>query len=170
MSISLNANEVLAIAEEVKRNGYDFYRHIEKYSTDRNTKRLLRGLALMELHQAESYARKRSELTEEQKATTHFDPDCDSWMYLRQLADSHVFDVSRDPCRTISGDWQPEEILRAAVELEKDSIIFFLELKRYVLSSDRSVKIDDMIKEEMKHIALLGNQIGLLKSNLVLSG
>ncbi len=170
MAVSLNANEVLAIAEEVKRNGFEFYRHVAKYSKDRDTRRLLTGLALMELHEAESFSKMRSQLSDEEKATTRFDPDSDSWMYLRQMAGSKVFDVNRDPCETVSGKWQAEEILKAALELEKDSIIFFMGLKRYVLSADRSVKIDDIIKEEMRHIVLLSNRIGLLKSSLICSG
>lgn len=166
MTISLNANEVLAIAEEVKRNGAEFYRYLAGRTADSDTKRVLVELASMEQDQEHSFAGMRASLSNRQKSTTHFHPGTDEWIYLRQFAGSRVFDLSRDRREYLAGKRQVEEILKAAADLEKDSIIFFLELKRHILSRDRSDLVDKIIRRQMNNIVLLSNRIAEIKASL----
>lgn len=169
MEISLNAYEVLAIAEEVKRNGVKFYRHLSKYAESPDTRKLLQELSETEKRDAELFFRMRLDMSDKEKSTTRFDPAWDSWLYMREIADSHVFDVRHDPCERLSSRSDGQDILKTAIELEKDMIIFLLDLKRHILSSDRSDKIDKVIRGEMMHIVVLGDQLRLLKSQTLLT-
>jgi rubrerythrin len=56
-----------------------------------------------------------------------------------------------------------EEILKAAIVAEKDSIIFYLGLKNAVPERLGGEKIDIIIEEEMSHITLLSNELLALK-------
>ncbi len=51
------------------------------------------------------------------------------------------------------------EILKAALTAEKDSIVFYLGMKDLVPESLGKNKIDDIIKEEMSHIKIIGNKL-----------
>jgi rubrerythrin len=74
---------------------------------------------------------------------------------LRSLADRNVFDVNGDPWDRLSGREDISDILRLAVQMEKDSIVFYLGLKDMVPARLGGARIDAIIKEEMGHISTL---------------
>ena len=166
MAFTLNANEFLAIAEEIMRNGAVFYGHLAEYAAHTESKTVLLELTEMQLLRQESFADMRSSLTEEQKSTTHFHPGTDEWIYISGFVDKHVYDISRDPCEIISNEWQPVHMLKAAADIEKDSLIFFLELQQLVLSRDRCDLIDKVIRQQLNILFWLSDRIGLLKESL----
>jgi rubrerythrin len=52
-----------------------------------------------------------------------------------------------------------KEVLKAAIEAEKDSIVFYLGMKDIVPDALGKKRIDDIIKEEMGHIRLLSKEL-----------
>ena len=56
-----------------------------------------------------------------------------------------------------------EEILKAAITAEKDSIVFYLGMKKAVPERLGSDKVDEIIEEEMRHITMLSEQLLVLK-------
>ena len=52
----------------------------------------------------------------------------------------------------------------AKSKLHKDSIIFYLGMKGLVPEESGKLSVDDIIKEEMKHIRLLAGKLASLKS------
>ena len=56
-----------------------------------------------------------------------------------------------------------ESIFKTALTAEKDSIAFYLGMKDLVPSAAGKVKIEDIIKEEMRHIRILGERLAALK-------
>ncbi|MEA3232455.1 MAG: rubrerythrin, partial [Thermodesulfobacteriota bacterium] len=99
----------------------------------------------------------RAELTADEKAATVFDPEDDSFLYLRALADTRVFfekeiDIS-----------STQEILKSAIQAEKDAIVFFLGMKEAVPTDKGKKQLGDIIKEEMGHIRLLGSHLVKIK-------
>ena len=59
------------------------------------------------------------------------------------------------------GDEPLESIINTAIGLEKDSIVFYLGIRKLVPKAMGIDKIDDIIREEMSHVAILS---GWLKS------
>ena len=51
------------------------------------------------------------------------------------------------------------EILTMAIGLEKDSIVFYIGIQRAVGERLGKEKIDDIIAEEVSHVALLSNEL-----------
>ena len=49
--------------------------------------------------------------------------------------------------------------IMAAIDLEKESIVFYQGMKEFVPESLGKNKINDIIKEEMKHIRILSNKL-----------
>ena len=159
MGIEFNADEIFEIAEQIERNGAGFYRRAADGVEDSQNRQVLLDLAAMEDEHEKTFAAMRAELTEEERRPTVFDPDQEAPRYLRELARGKVFDVRIDPAQFLTGKERMEDILRKAIELEKDSIIFYLGMKDAVPPRLGGERIDGIIREEMKHIVTLSRQL-----------
>jgi len=157
MSIEFNADEVFEIAEQIERNGAIFYRSVAEKVADSNKKQLLLDLAEMEDEHEQTFKNLRSELSQDEKTMTTFDPEDEAANYLRALAETRVFYEKKIDTSSF------EEILKTAITAEKDSIVFYLGMKDVVPAHLGKQKLDDIIKEEMSHIRLLSKELlGLL--------
>ena len=88
-----------------------------------------------------------------------FDPDGQAGMYLQAMADGHVFNVRKDPSEHLTGKETVEDVLKTAIGLEKDSIVFYLGIKEMVPKKMGKENIDNIIKEEMIHISILSKEL-----------
>jgi len=157
--LTFNADELFEIAENIERNGARFYQAAASLAGTAKVKEVLLGLADMELQHEKTFASMRAELSEEQKAPLTFDPDHQAAQYLQALAEGKVFDLKSDPTRRLTGKEGLEEVVRLAVALEKDSIIFYLGMRDLVPGRAGQAKLDDIIREEMQHIVVLTGQL-----------
>jgi rubrerythrin len=159
MSIPFNADEIFEMAEQIERNGARFYRRAAEGAVDPRNRQLLLDLAAMEEEHEKVFASMRADLADKKQETAVFDPDEQAALYLRAMADGHVFDVKTDPLRLFTGRETVEDILRIAMGMEKDSIVFYLGMKELVPERLGKDRIDGIIKEEMGHLALLSNEL-----------
>ncbi len=157
MSYDFSADDIFAMAEQIERNGAKFYRTAAENVTDPAAKELLTGLAAMEDEHEKTFAFLRAELSENEKTATVFDPQGESALYLRALADVRVFFEKEIDLSSMRA------ILKAAILAEKDSIVFYLGMKDLVASKQGKDKIDTIIKEEMKHIRMLSTELSAIK-------
>ena len=157
MGYVFNMDEVFEIAEQIEKNGAKFYREAADGIKTPSNKDLLIELATMEDQHQKTFAVLRTQLSEGEKAPTVFDPSNEAVLYLRALADIRVFFEKKIDTSSM------EEILKAALLAEKDSIVFYLGMKDLVPDDFGKEKIDHIIKEEMSHIKLLSNKLLELK-------
>jgi rubrerythrin len=153
MSYDFNADEVFEIAEQIERNGAKFYRTAAENISDEDQKKLLINLAEMEDEHEQTFKTMRTELTQEEKVVTTFDPEGESENYLRALADTRVFYEKEIDVSSF------KEILKSAITAEKDSIVFYLGMKEVVPHNLGKQRLDNIIKEEMSHIRLLSSKL-----------
>ena len=153
MSYDFNADEVFEMAEQMERNGAKFYRDAAENATDPANKEMLIGLSQMEEAHEKMFESMRTELTAAEKASTVFDPSGEAALYLRALVDSRVFFEKEIDVTSML------EILKAAIEAEKDSIVFYLGMKEAVPKNLGQDRIEAIIKEEMGHIKLLSKHL-----------
>jgi rubrerythrin len=159
MGFQFNADEIMEMAEQIERNGARFYRKAAGVVKDEKVAKLLYDLATWEEGHERTFAAMRKALTDKERQLTAFDPDHETSMYLRAMADGHVFDVRVDPANNLTGKESAKEILRMAIGQEKDSIIFYLGIKDMVSEVMGKEKIDEVIREEMRHIGFLNKEI-----------
>jgi rubrerythrin len=164
MALQFNADEILQIAEQIERNGSRYYRTAASSSASADIKQVLTGLAAMEDRHERTFADLRRQLSDHEREETTYDPQSETEAYLRALADGCVFDVDADPAEQLTGQEPPEEILTKALQLEKDSIIFYLGIRDMVSESLGRKRVNDIIQEEMGHITLLSDQLRKVKS------
>ena len=157
MPYVFNMNEILEMAEQIERNGAAFYRKAAEGISDSQNRELLLELAQMEDEHEKTFAALRAQLSDVEKTSRVFDPEAETVLYLRALADTRVFFEKKINTASM------EEILKEALTAEKDSIVFYLGMKELVPETFGRGKIDSIIKEEMGHIKLLGEKLVELK-------
>lgn len=153
MSYDFSADEVFEMAQQMERNGAEFYRKAAAAAESQETRKFLLGLADMEVEHEKTFAALRRDLTAAEKAPTVFDPEGESAMYLRALVDTRVF------FEKVINVGSLREVLKAAIEAEKDSIVFYLGMKDAVPQDLGKNKLDAIIKEEMGHVRLLSHKL-----------
>jgi rubrerythrin len=153
MAFDFNAKDIFEMAKQIERNGVKFYRAAANGVSGDGEKKLLLNLARMEEMHEQTFADLQAELTAAHSAETTFDPDNQAALYIKALADTKVFfekDINMSSMK---------EILKSAITAEKDSIVFYLGMKDLVPGKLGGTRIDDIIKEEMAHIRLLGKEL-----------
>ena len=129
MSIFFNAHEILEMAEQIERNGARFYRQAAESIDDPEARELLLELAAMEDVHEKVFASMRADLSKRKKEAIDIDLQDQATSYLQAWADSNVFDVRSDPVKRLTGQETIEDILKIAIDLEKESIVFYLGFK-----------------------------------------
>lgn len=159
MGYQFNADELFEIAVNIERNGAAFYRKAADQFGKGPAATLFRKLATAEVAHEKVFTELRSLLDDEDRAATVFDPNQESVAYLRAFADQHVFDTSIQPADVLSGDETPSDVLRMAIGLEKDSIVFYLGLKGAMTKKKNRDNLEAVIQEEMRHVAILSKEL-----------
>jgi rubrerythrin len=157
MSFIFNADEIFEMAEQIESNGERFYRTSAKQTKDAEAKDLLLKLADMEVEHQKVFSGMKTSLSAQEKKAMTFDPTSEAGLYLASLANTKVFFKKEIDTSKLEG------IFKAALTAEKDSIAFYLGMKDMVPGASGKMKIEDIIKEEMRHIRIIGDQLAKLK-------
>ncbi len=157
MAFDFNADDVYEIAEQIEKNGAEFYQKASDTVSEKRYKNFLLDLSTMELFHQKTFADMRLTLSEKDRKPTVFDPNDEAVLYLKALADMRVFYQKQVDMASI------ESILMAALSAEKDSIVFYLGMKDLVPEKLGRDRIDAIINEEKKHVQLLGSELLALK-------
>jgi rubrerythrin len=154
MSRSLTAQEIFEVAIQIERDGKVFYRRAAELF-DGGIKRTVLGLAEMEEAHETFFIQLKERLFKPDDKSANFDPNGEAERYLTALAHDQVFDLNQSADETWLENSSVDDILKLAIQREKDSVVYYLGLKEVVEDALGKSKIDDIVKEEMKHISLL---------------
>ena len=157
MPMPFNADEVFEMAERIERNGARFYRGAAKKFGD--FKKLFTDLAAMEDDHLKTFSAMRAELSTTEREPLVFDPDGEAQMYLRVMADGHVFNVTADPSEKLAGIKTASEVLKIAIGVERDSVAFYVGLKEGVSAKAGKDNVEAIIRQEIGHIAALNEKL-----------
>jgi len=163
MSITFNADEIFEMAENIERDAAKFYRQAVKNAADKKIKQLFIDLANMEDKHLATFQEMRKELGAGEKEKTVFDPNDEAAMYLQTMAKGHGWEGKKSLTESLTGNEKTEDILKIALEAENNSVVFYSGLKELVPARAGRDKVEAIIKEELGHIAVLNEQLVLLK-------
>ena len=155
MSILFTPADVFDIAIEIERNGAAFYRKAAANFADDAVRRELFELAAMEDTHEVTFAQMKRDLVRDESPAEWFDAESDAVMYVRSFAAGHVFDVTKDPSALVTDTTPLSEILRFALDRERDSVLFFLGMQGLMPAREGRNRIEHIIKQEMGHITTL---------------
>ena len=153
MSHAFSADEIFEMAEQIEKNGASFYRESADSVDDKEARKFLLQLARMEDNHLKTFVNMRAQLSSKEKEAPAFDPNNEVNLYLGTLADTKVFFEKDIDTATLRG------IYKAAILAEKDSIAFYIGIKELVPDYLGQDKLDDIIKEEMRHIKILNEKL-----------
>ncbi|MDA8085502.1 MAG: ferritin family protein [Nitrospiraceae bacterium] len=157
MADFFNAFEVFEMAEQVERNGSAFYRKAAGAAKDEGLKEVLLQLSGMEQEHVRIFSSMKQELSGQPWAEG-FEEENEAVLYLRALASGEVFDQKENPADLVE-TMSMTDVLRKAIALEKESIAFYTGIKELVPAEFGKGRIDDIIREEMRHVRMLSERL-----------
>lgn len=158
MSLRFTADEMFEVADRIEKNGVRFYRRLAEVCSQPEQRDVLLKLASMEEEHQRIFAIMRSELSPQERQTIVFDPERSGDAFLRAMADGAVFDRQADPAAAVSGRETPAELLKIAMGMEKDSIVFYLGMKEHVPARLGGARLEEILREEMAHIGIIARE------------
>jgi rubrerythrin len=153
--VSYNLDEIFEIAEQIERNGAAFYRKASGHVESEATRVLLDDLAGQEDEHEQTFAEMRRRLVSADASVAAYDVDETVALYLRAIAGQYVFNIKQEPEVVLTGDKSAADVLRMAIDLEKDSIAFYVGLKDALESGEDRDKLEQILREEQKHVVEL---------------
>lgn len=158
MALQFNAESIFEIGIQIEKNGQQFYRDVAKRSSDSAIQELFDELADWEEQHVALFEDLKASLPNDMREDDLFDPESEFYAYLEAAANSHVFVASTDiPALAASCD-SAVKALNLALAFEKDSVVYYTTMKKLVADHLGRDKIDKLIDEELKHIAILNSK------------
>ena len=151
--IFFSGKELVEIAIRIERNGAAFYDSLIKSAKDVVARDAYKYLADKEREHIEIFQNMLGSVGEYQPPETYTEEYA---LYLKALVDSAVFSddqVAREMAQKVDSD---AEAIQMALGAEKDSILFYSEMRDLVRRSDREV-VNKIIEEERSHLRQLSD-------------
>ena len=144
-------SEVVQIGIEIEKNGKDFYNGAAAVSKSDKAKNIFKLLAVEEGNHIQVFQNILSTVEKYEPAEAYTE---EYFAYLKALSEDHVFTKKGEGARIASGVKSDKEAIELAIGFEKDSILFYYEMKKLVLQ-DSHKAIDRLVAQEQEHLKRL---------------
>ncbi len=148
MPHEFTARELLELARKIESDGAAFYDSAAARAEDPSVAQFLEQLAAMERDHEQVFTALRENWSQEADTPAKDQPIVHD--YLNLLAQTRFF-----PPDGSQGAWSGNETLSdalaKAIELENDSILFYVALKELVPTEEDRGRVDEIIHQEMAH-------------------
>jgi rubrerythrin len=158
MSISFSGSELINIAIGIEGRGIVFYDVMAKSTQNEAAREVFNYLADMERDHIETF---KNMLEEADKFQVPADENGQYTAYLRALVDSAVFSDDLVTSEMAAQAESDTAALELAIRAEKDSILFYYEMKE-VMPQRAQATVNKIIAEEKSHL----RQLSELKNKL----
>lgn len=150
MSIQLSGADIIDLAVQTEVRGEKFYRQAVEKADRSDAKELFTYLADEEVRHKETFEGLSSQIV-----VTQMDPETweDAIGYIEATVDREFFD-RKAPIRAIPVADSVPEMVRQAIEFEKQTLLFFYGVRDLVQPANRPL-IDRIIDEEKSHVRRL---------------
>ena len=159
MGILFNADEVFEMAIQSEENGAAFYRRAAELHSGQDDVAFLLVLAEAEEKHKKTFQEMRSTLVGIQKESGVHDPYDEAAQYLDAVADGSGGEGSPKVAESLTGRETLSDILKIAIGLEKNSILFYLGLVDVVPERLGKQKVQDIIQQEKAHLTELVGEL-----------
>lgn len=159
MNVEMNGHEVLEIAEMIERNGAKFYRRAAAISDDPRLSAFLVELAQWESRHVKVFQQMKERSVKQKWEIGDVKPGRASVPDARSLAELAVFGLQPNPAEELTEAATRADVLRIAIEKEKDSIVYYTGLKDLIPHERDQKLIEEIIQEEMKHVRILAQSL-----------
>jgi len=156
MTTAITGDYVLRMAEQIERNGAEFY-GIAAVHAPEPARPVLLELATAEAQHQQQFHDIRSRLSG--KPAGAGEPDQEVTAYLQGLLAGKFFESTADPASYFDGSETYRDIVLTAIRLEKEIIAFYEGVKLVLGDKDSRSVVELIIRAEMGHITTLARQL-----------
>jgi rubrerythrin len=153
--------EIFQIAEQVERNGADVYREAALKTDDQELGALFERLSEWEKQHEQRFAEMKKLICDELCDKRRFDPRQYMSGNPQALANLAAFAINKDKSEILSKIENKTEVLKQAIKIEKEAIIFFQGLKKFARDLFTKDQIGMIIEEEKRHVSILEQSLGM---------
>jgi rubrerythrin len=152
----LTGDEVVEIAIRLEESGEAFYTAAAEKANDLDVKALFQQLALQEMYHRRAFQQM-------DRGTVQAVLTADQWeefqAYTGALLQQSFFDRPEDALNVAARAEDERTALQAALNFEKETLLFFYELKDVVRNPGQQV-VERIIQQEKRHIRRLSEMLG----------
>jgi rubrerythrin len=145
--------EILEMALRIEENGFKFYTDACKTAKTTRLKELFRHLADEETNHVKSFSG-LVKLSGDTSTSPIDINESDAPLYLRALADTEVFTSPNQGAKFGKNIENEKDALNFAIQMEKDSLLFYYELAGIIREKDRAI-LNSIIEQEKEHVLKL---------------
>jgi rubrerythrin len=158
MTIQMTGADVIDLAVQTETRGEQFYRHAAREADAPEARQLFAFLA-------EEETRHRAIFSGLSAGVVASEIDPQTWaeavMYIEATVDRAFFSGAGAPLREIPAGAREADLLRQAIDFEKETLLFFVSLRDLVQPASQRL-IDDIVREERGHVASLARRLAAL--------
>jgi len=152
----LKAADILELAMQLEKNGEAYYLAVAKKAKTPETRSLFEDLAQQEVKHFKVFA-KLAEGVQDQPFMTD-----EEWEWYQKYLDvtvqSALFQGPEKALAAAAEAKTEKDAVRMAIDFEKDTLLFFYDLRDKVAAAKRDV-IDKVVAEEKSHIRRLAGML-----------
>ena len=152
----LTGDEIIEIAIHLEESGEAFYTVAAEKANDLDIKALFEELALQEMYHRRAFQQM-------DRGTVQAALTPDQWdefqAYTGALLQQSFFDEPENALNLAARAQDERTALQAALSFEKETLLFFYELRDVVRSPGQQV-VERIIREEKQHIKRLSGMLG----------
>ena len=151
MADLLNVKEIVDFAVYIEANGYEFYTDTAKKFDNLKMVELFHFLAEEELKHEHTFKQLKENLG---SFTPHESYEGEYNIYMRDFLKSHTLGDNKVVKEKIAAVETIEDAIKLALEFEKDSVVFFASLKKFIGTKNVET-VEKIVQEEVGHITML---------------
>lgn len=159
METRFNVFEILQIAEKVEHNGAKFYLKTAELFDDPEFRNICYKLANWKARHEKILAQRRKRFSEKTGEFGTFDPNNYVLSNPHVMAGLAVFATKSGSLKSPPGKENIKDIFKDAINRAKEAVVFYNGLKGFARDPATMDTIDQIIKEEHRHIRLLTEQL-----------
>lgn len=146
-------SEIVEIGIQIEKNGRDFYHTLVGRSKNEKAKDMFSFLAGQEEEHIKAFQKILESVHKYEPPESY---PGEYFSYMKALAEEYIF-TKKDKGKEIAGKTKGDrEAVELGIKFEKDSIIFYEEMKRVVPESQNRI-VDALISQEREHLCKLFN-------------
>jgi rubrerythrin len=154
----LTGNEIIEIATRLEESGEAFYNAAADKATSADIKGLFKDLAVQEQYHRRAFQQMGHGAVEFTLSPEQWD---EFQAYTDALLKQSFFAQPENALNLAARAADERDALRAALDFEKEAMLFFHELQAVVKGADREV-VERVIQEEKQHVQRLSAMLAAL--------
>lgn len=152
--IFFSKNEIIEMAVKIEKHGFAFYdRALQRSDLNNDAKKLLQTLRDEEKVHEQTFLNLREKIDD-------FDLNSDiNWdearSYIQSMVNTHLFSKPENAIQLATNARDMKDLVSNAIQFEKDTLLFFYFINKFVVNEKLKKAIENIIDEEISHVVKL---------------